>query len=69
MKYSEHVSLLKRVTSDLELADLTRALMSGVRHIDESDETTLKRVIEEYRRAKYSGEKIPGSVRMKEEKR
>lgn len=59
MRQSERVSFAKMITEDLELAELTRTLMSGVRTIYETDKETLRRVVEEYKDAKYRGKEIP----------
>ena len=55
------VVLFRQATRDLELAELTHNLMSGVREIQESDRQTLRRIVEEYKQCKYFGKPIPGS--------
>ena len=60
--------VMERLLQDLQLANLTRALMGHVRVVTESDEETLIRVINEYKAAKYDGIKIPGSLGRKREK-
>lgn len=54
MRMAELTADLKRILHELELAQLTSALMAGVRLVHESDEETLRRVIEEYKYYKYS---------------
>lgn len=53
MRQSERVSLIKMIAEDLELAELTRALMSEVRTVYESDKETLRRVVKDYKETRY----------------
>ncbi len=53
---------LQSVTRDLEFMRTVRARVSGQSRVDENDEKTFERVMDEYRACKYEGTPIPHGV-------
>lgn len=55
---------LRIMLQKVELAELTSALMGGLRVAHESDTETLKRIVTEYENCKYQGIPIPDSRKL-----
>lgn len=58
---NDMMNLMKDCVVDLELSELTRSLMAGVRKHHECDEETLERIVKEYEDCKYGRKMIPGA--------